>query len=371
MKRNSFKKLLALLTVLVMTLGVVAVPNTVALATWDSELQAYNCVNTWWGGANNIVCYVAESGTVGEMETSKGNHPGDTGFAYWKSIILELQDNGTYLVKEIIPADGSNTKLDIALTTGRLVINYHADSATKQDWVAFYDSLKVGDALYADISYEAIAAVSEVATFTKATTQGAINVINGFGEYSEDGNSAYDICALAVADANVTVGAAVESVNPGGLNWWYSMVLQYNAEKGTWVVKAADLVADGICSIADEKLGEGIMVVGVHGGARDTDSAAFYKGTAKVGQEYYLVGEIPATTPSLEGTRLNGVYFTTEKPAEQEGTEPEDTNQEDTKQEETINKAGDFNTMGTTTLMMVSVALVSVVLVLKKRNNVA
>ena len=360
------KKVLALLTVLVMALGIMAVPNTVALATWDDALKAYDCVNCWWGGPTNIVCYVAESGTIGEMETSKGYHPGETGFAYWTSVVLELQENGSYVVKEIIPADGSNTKLDIALTEGKLVINYHAD-ATKQDWVAFYNSLKVGDVLAADINYDTLAAVSEVATFSKVGKQGNIDLANGIGDATTVGTL---IAALAPNNANATIEVLTTGTEFVGLPYWYTIILEKNAESGAWVVKAADLVStDGVNSCKDEPLGEGRMAIVIHDAVANKEAAAYFKLTATVGQEYYLVGEIPAygTDTPAAGVALDGVYLTTEKPAE---PEPTPTPTPDEPGDE-ITPAGDFDTMATTALMMVSVALVGVVLVLKKRNNVA
>jgi len=140
------------------------------------------------------------------------------------------------------------------------------------------------------------------------------------------------------------------------------MVLEKDATKGTWVVKVADLnPTDGVCACDNETLGENKLVVAIHGGVEDKESASFFLGTAKVGQEYYLIGELPAANLSQEGTALTGVYLSTEKPADPEPEKPGDE----------ITPAGDFDTMATTALMMVSVALVGVVLVLKKRNNVA
>ena len=63
----------------------------------------------------------------------------------------------------------------------------------------------------------------------------------------------------------------------------------------------------------------------------------------------------------VNGVVTQGVYLSVEKPADPEPEKPGDN----------VEATGDFDTMGTTVLMMVSFALVSVVLVLKKRNNVA
>ena len=125
----------------------------------------YATANSWWGGGSYLVGYLADAGTVRDMEVSKMGAAPKDGFPWWTAVVMELQEDGNYLVTEVIPADGTNDKLDIALTTGRIVINYHS-SAEDAASVAFWDSVKAGDVLSCDASWEAMAAVEAVGNFT-------------------------------------------------------------------------------------------------------------------------------------------------------------------------------------------------------------
>lgn len=352
------KKVLALLTVLVMVLSIVAVPNVSANAD-EAAGGTVQYMNHWWSDPTKIVSYAADGSTIQAVEDIY--YP-DGGFPWYKAIVMDMDNNGMYVVKEIVPADGTNDKGSMELTEGRVVIMYH-DTAADTASLAFYNSLQVGDKLFASTSWENISGCSVVPVFTKAATKGALNVVNGFGRMAEvDGaTAALDICVVATNDATQTVA----SVTQGAINWYYSMVLEKDATKGTWVVKVVDLLPDGTCACDNETLGENKLLVAIHDGVEDKESAGFFFGTVKEGQEYYLIGEIPAAEFSQAGTALTGVYLSVEKPADPEPTpNPE-------KPGDNITTTGDFSTMGTTTLIMVSIALVSVALVLKKRNNVA
>ena len=139
--------------------------------------------NTWWGGGSYMVGYAAESGTIKDLEENGeyGNFWPSSGFPWWTAVVLDLQEDGTYLVTEIIPADGSNDKGGIELKAGRIVVNYHSEIVNDMtfDGVAnkeFFDSLQVGDVLTAvgmwgnDVDWSAIAKNQDQATFTKVGT---------------------------------------------------------------------------------------------------------------------------------------------------------------------------------------------------------
>ena len=90
---------------------------------------------------------------------------------------IEMMKNNGY-EPEIIPADGSNDKGDIELTTGRIVVTYHSDIEKDPtfDGVAnkeFFDSLQVGDVLTAvgmwgnDVNWLSVANNEDRPTFTK------------------------------------------------------------------------------------------------------------------------------------------------------------------------------------------------------------
>ena len=350
------KKVLALLTVLVMVLSIVAVPNVSANAD-EAAQGTVDFLNHWWSDSTKIVCYSAENSTIQAVEDIY--YP-NGGFPWYKAIIMDMNEDGMYEVTDIIAADGSNEKGAITLTTGRVVIMYHETAADTAS-LAFYNSLQEGDLLLASVPWATIAACQAVPVFTKATTQGSLNIANGIGDATTVGTL---IAALAPNNANATIDVLTAGTEFAGLPYWYTIVLEKNATSGAWVVKETDFdYSDALNTCKDEPLGEGKMIVAFHDLVTDKASAAFFLATATVGQEYYLVGEIPAA-----GGALDGVYLTLEAPAPT--PDPEPTPNPDEPGDE-ITPAGDFDTMATTALMMVSVALVGVVLVLKKRNNVA
>ena len=79
------------------------------------------------------------------------------------------------------------SKANITLTTGRVVINYHSDAEDK-DSVTFYNSLQVGDILNADATWEEIKNCDKVAVFTKAEDEGTSG--DGTeGDNTGDGNT--------------------------------------------------------------------------------------------------------------------------------------------------------------------------------------
>ena len=176
MKKN-FKKFLAVLTVFVMALGVVALPNATAQA---AESGTYKSCNTWWGGGSYMVGYAAENSTIEELETQMGYWP-DGGFNWWRAVILEVQNDGTWVVKEIIEPSDTNNLGDIKLKTGRLVVTYHEEVLNMKDFNGapnkeFFDSLKVGDKLTAvgmwgnEIAWASLTKNEDVCTFTKVAS---------------------------------------------------------------------------------------------------------------------------------------------------------------------------------------------------------
>ena len=180
MKKN-FKKFLAVLTVFVMALGVVALPNATAQA---AESGTYKSSNTWWGGGSYMVGYAADDSTIKDVETNgpmNTNYWPDGGFNWWRAVILEVQNDGTWVVKEIIEPSDTNNLGDIKLKTGRLVVTYHEDVLNMKDFNGapnkeFFDSLKVGDKLTAvgmwgnEIAWASLTKNEDVCTFTKVAS---------------------------------------------------------------------------------------------------------------------------------------------------------------------------------------------------------
>ena len=175
--KNNFKKFLAVLTVFVMALGVVALPNATAQA---AESGTYKTGQTWWGSGSYMVGYAADNSTIEELETQMGYWP-EGGFNWWKAVVFELQDDGTWVVKEIIEPSDTNNLGGIKLTTGRLVVTYHEEVLNMKDFdgaknKAFFDSLKVGDVCTAlglwgnEVTFASLTKNEDQVTFTKVAS---------------------------------------------------------------------------------------------------------------------------------------------------------------------------------------------------------
>ena len=170
MLKKNLKRFLALVAVFAMAITLITVPNASAQAD-EAASGTYATAGTWWGGGSTMVCYAAEDSTILDLETSKGYWP-NGGFPWWSAVIMELNEDGNYVVTEIVPDDGTNDKGAIELTTGRLVICYH-DGNEDANSVAFYDSLVVGDVLtYVGLwggtpDWATLAEGGDVATFSK------------------------------------------------------------------------------------------------------------------------------------------------------------------------------------------------------------
>ena len=197
MKKN-FKKFLAVLTVFVMALGVVALPNATAQA---AESGTYKTGNTWWGSGSYMVGYAAENSTIKELETQMG-YWSEGGFPWWTAVVFDLQDDGTYKVTEIIPADGTNDKANVALKTGRLVVMYHEEILNDASFTnaaankAFFDSLKVGDVCSAlgkwgnEVDWNALAKNEDQVTFTKVAASNNNAGSDNAGSNNTESNNA-------------------------------------------------------------------------------------------------------------------------------------------------------------------------------------
>lgn len=118
-------------------------------------------------------------------------------------------------------------------------------------------------------------------------TQGNLTAANSvdyqFGSFN-------DIMVFACTDSTQNL-LTLTAQNEDTFAWWYNFVLEYNAEKGTWVVTKADMtMADSANANCTEPLGEGKMYVMFHDNVTKTqkESYDFFLNTVEVGQEYYL-----------------------------------------------------------------------------------
>lgn len=118
-------------------------------------------------------------------------------------------------------------------------------------------------------------------------TQGNLTAANSvdyqFGSFN-------DIIVFACSDSTQTL-LTLTGQDEATFAWWYNFVLEFNAEKGTWVVTKADMsMADGANAYCTEPLGEGKMYVMFHDNVTKTqkESYDFFLNTVEVGKEYYL-----------------------------------------------------------------------------------
>jgi hypothetical protein len=295
----------------------------------------------------------------------------------------ELSD---YVVKSTTPGCEGNTADQAPLGVGRLVISFSgpegAEAAHPESY-AFFMSLKEGDVVTPSHYWEALATASGETSFSftmatsgskgpKAPTKGAINVVNGRGTIAMGDGASYatDIIAVATKDSSKVAAQTIG----GGLNYCSSILVE-KTETGKWKVIGVDAnPVDGWCSLDGEKLGEGRILIAIHAGVADKDSAAFFLGTAQIGQEYYLVGEIPAediTSFGDGGTTLSGVYFTTVEPGteveEETGSDAGTGSDEGTESDEEIKNTGD-NFVPMFVVLFAGLAMVTVATISKRRT---
>ena len=231
-----------------------------------------------------------------------------------------------------------------------------------------------------------IVAVPNVSAQAADETSGEVTFLNG-----NLANQAGEITIFAHAygpDVNWQSGYA------GNYGWWDAMLLAFDPATGIWTVTQSHTPQGATNSVLETgKIGydaeTGVITVLIICHATAGDDAAkkasydFFTANNQVGKQFYLVGDLMGTVVDenyapKEGA-ITGLTFTTVEPADYFGKpaatpDPEPTPTPTPTPDEPgddITPTGDFDTMATTALMMVSVALVGVVLVLKKRNNVA
>ncbi len=124
---------------------------------------------------------------------------------------------------------------------------------------------------------------ADEATVTQGNLTAANSVDYQFGSFN-------DIMVFACSDSTQNL-LTLTAQDEATFAWWYNFVLEYNSEKGTWVVTKADMsMADSANAYCTEPLGEGKMYVMFHDNVTKTqqESYDFFLSTVEVGQEYYL-----------------------------------------------------------------------------------
>ena len=207
-------------------------------------------------------------------------------------------------------------------------------------------------------------------------TQGVLTAVN-YVDYTM--SSYQDIIVFACSDNTQTM-LTLTGQDEATFAWWYNFVLEYNAEKGTWVVTKADMtMADSAIQNCKEPLGEGKMVIMFHDNITKTqkDSYDFFLSTVEVGREYYL-GVHPSLVFDVYD-RVDGVFLSTEKvevaPPETESEVESEKESEATSEKDSENNAGagadqgQISPLVIVTVVVVLVAAAGAIVMVKKRKG--
>ena len=213
------------------------------------------------------------------------------------------------------------------------------------------------------------------ATETDEVTQGVITCANmydwNFGSYN-------DVQAFISLDDTQSLSTLTGQADPAVFGWFYNALLEYNAEKGVWVVTNADLEMDGINENCEVTLGEGKMVLMFHDNVTKTQEASFnfYKEVLVDGAELYL-GVDPSVLYDVydyvDGAFLSTVPVEVEAPATEDDTTADDTEADTTTgteddKEADADKAG-VNPIVIVAIVVVVIAIVGIVIVVAKRKK--
>jgi hypothetical protein len=213
------------------------------------------------------------------------------------------------------------------------------------------------------------------ATEADTTTQGVLTCANmydyNFGAYN-------DVIVFASYDDTQTLSTLTGQTESDTFAWFYTFLLEYNADKGTWVVTKADMaMEDSANQLRNETLGEGKMIVMFHDSVTKTQQASydFYKNTVVEGAEFYL-GIHPSYIYDVYDY-VDGAFLST-VPVEVAEPEVEDTTTEDTEADTTTgtedDKEADADKAGVNPIVIVAIvvvviAIVGIVIVVAKRKK--
>jgi hypothetical protein len=203
-------------------------------------------------------------------------------------------------------------------------------------------------------------------------TQGVLTAANmydwNFGCYN-------DIIVFMSYDDTQTLSTLTGQTEGDSFAWFYNFMLEYNAEKGVWVVTKADMeMGDSANQLRNETLGEGKMIVMFHDlvTTKQQESYDFFMNTVEVGAEFYL-GIHPDYIYDVYDY-VDGAFLST-VPVEVEAPEVEDTTTEDATTEDTTTDTEDkddakgVNPIIIVAAVVVVLAIVGVVIVVAKRKK--
>ncbi len=274
------------------------------------RVNAYDWTSTEFPGLASTALSAGEilMAVSNDATATVADKIGGEWFTWWTKIMVEWNDTeGTFVVIDK-DTPGSTAYTSWTLGPNRFVITCngsYADAAGNGDYAAALANLAVGDKLFFYGDYSSI-----------CYTRGEADILLTVGLPIEDGYYTPVTMKFDEADTslNVTNGFAASAHNlwtsvEGGttitdLQWWYEIVLKWNADIGQFVVKAvyADHNSKSFTLEEDE------LAIAIHiSNAKEKDLAQF-----SVGNVVYIWDVGTANYSELIGTNANGGFYTTD-----------------------------------------------------------
>ncbi len=305
-----------------------------------------NCYD-WSGNGSGSGIYVfASTDETATASTIIGQAVGT--FGWWYSLVLEYDEaKEAYIVTvSDMVMDGTNATETATLGQGKISLMFHGDAMTNHaDSCNFFmEHAEVGTEYYLVGDYDALVATSGALTDvyfiagangseetpdtpdpTEAPAaptptpepqiESTIGYLTKSNAYNWLDDHLKQIIVLTAEDPELEATAVLGQSSANNVfGWWYGIALEYNEEKGVFVVTAADMNPDGVCTMEAEKLGYGKMVILFYPDVKtkQPESFAYFMANAEIGTEHYLVGNYDDMIWVYD--KLADTYLTTEKP---------------------------------------------------------
>ncbi len=339
MKKTMFRRLLGVAACAVMLVTLLTAPAAVNAeeTVQGGYLHRANSYDWNDGYLKDVLVFASE-----DASASANTIMGDETFTWWYGLVLEYNvETGAFVVtvSDMDPSDGVNQAEAATLGSGRIAVIFHSGVADAQpgSFEYFTTHAEVGTEYYLVGDYDAIVASADSITDTYLTTEkpdaywtnpnlvvpktepatetsavgGHLHRANSYDWYT---SYLQDIVVFASDNASASVNSIMGS--DGSFEWQYGIVLEYNEEKGTFVVTLADMdTTDGVNAAEPATLGYGKLAVIFHSAVADAqpESFEYFTTHAEIGTEYYLVGDYDAIL-AASGALTTDMYLTTEKP---------------------------------------------------------
>ena len=322
------------------------VPEEPTVTEESGYVHWANCYD-WSGNGSASGIYVFASADETATASTIIAQPVGT-FGWWYSLVLEYDEakDAYVVVVSDMEMDGNNATETATLGKGKISLMFHGDAMNNHaDSCNFFmNHAAVGTEYKLTGDYDAIVATSGALTevcFTATTTTGSgdtpaeptpeptqaptptpeplpestIGYLTKSNAYNWLDDHLKQILVLTSDDPELEASAVLGQSSANNVfGWWYGILLEYNEEKGVFVVTAADMNPDGVCEMEAEKLGYGKMVILFYPDvkAKQLESYSYFLANAAIGTEHYLVGNYDDMIWVYD--KLADTYLTTVKP---------------------------------------------------------